>query len=75
MLTSRDRQRSFYDADSVCEQLIPEDSFYRKFREVVAPLIDDSMQSLGSKLPPTLTPAGQLRRDKHILRFRLELDP
>jgi len=43
MLTPRDRQRSFYDANEVCEQLIPEDSFYRKFREVVAPLIDDSM--------------------------------
>jgi len=43
MITPRVRQRSFYDADSVCEQLIPEDSFYRKFREIVAPLIDDSM--------------------------------
>jgi len=46
MLTPSDRQRSFYDADSVCEQLIPEDSFYRKFREIVAPLIDDSMFEL-----------------------------
>lgn len=43
MLTPHDRQRSFYDADSVCEQLIPEDSIYRKFREIVAPLVDDSM--------------------------------
>lgn len=43
MLTPCARQRSFYDADSVCEQLIPEDSFYRKFREIVAPLIEDSM--------------------------------
>lgn len=43
MLTSRDCQRSFYDTDSVCEQLIPEDSFYHKFREIVAPLIDDSI--------------------------------
>lgn len=43
MLTPSDRQRSFYDADSVCEQLIPAVSFYRKFREIVAPLIDDSM--------------------------------
>src|SRR3970040_501241 len=41
MLTPPDRQRSFYDADQVCEQLIPPDSFYRKFREVVAPLIPD----------------------------------
>jgi len=43
MLTPRDRQRSFYDADEVCERLIPEDSFYRKFRQIVSPLIDDSM--------------------------------
>ncbi|MBW2562411.1 MAG: transposase, partial [Deltaproteobacteria bacterium] len=43
MLTHRDQQKSFYDADSVCERLIPEDSFYRKFREIVSPLIADSM--------------------------------
>jgi hypothetical protein len=41
MLTPADRQRSFYDTDQVCEQLIPPDSFSRKFREVVAPLILD----------------------------------
>jgi transposase len=31
----------FYDADYVCEELIPSDSFYRKFREIVEPLIED----------------------------------
>ncbi len=41
MLKPRDRQIGFYDADYVCEQLIPEDSFYRKFREIVEPLIED----------------------------------
>jgi|GEM_PF-1834288 len=41
MLRTRERQGSFYDADFICEQLIPEDSFYRKFREVVTPLISD----------------------------------
>jgi hypothetical protein len=41
MLRTRERQGSFYDADFICEQLVPEDSFYRKFREVVAPLISD----------------------------------
>jgi transposase len=41
MLIPRERQGSFYDADFICEQLIPQDSFYRKFREVVAPLISD----------------------------------
>jgi len=42
MLTPADRQRSFYDADQICEGLIPPESFYRKFREVVAPLIQDA---------------------------------
>jgi hypothetical protein len=41
MLRTRERQGSFYDADFIFEQLIPEDSFYRKFREVVTPLISD----------------------------------
>jgi transposase len=41
MLKSRDQQGSFYDADYICEQLIPQDSFYRKFREIVWPLIKD----------------------------------
>jgi IS5 family transposase len=41
MLKPADQQRSFYDADQVCEELIPPESFYRKFREVVAPLITD----------------------------------
>jgi transposase len=41
LLIPRERQGSFYDADFICEQLIPEDSFYRKFREVVTPLISD----------------------------------
>jgi len=41
MLKPRDRQIGFYDADYVCEQLIPSDSFYRKFREIVEPLIED----------------------------------
>lgn len=41
MLKPADQQRSFYDTDQVCESLIPPDSFYRKFREVVAPLITD----------------------------------
>jgi len=41
LLKSRAKQGSFYDADYICEQLIPQDSFYRKFREAVAPLIKD----------------------------------
>jgi len=34
-------KNSSCDTDSICEQLIPADSFYRKFREVVRPLISD----------------------------------
>ncbi len=41
MLRVRERQGSFYDADYICEHLIPEDSFYRKFREIVWPMIED----------------------------------
>lgn len=41
MLTSSERQGSFYDVDYLCESLIPPDSYYRKFREVVWPLLKD----------------------------------
>ncbi len=41
MTTNPDRQSSFLDADYLCDQLIPKDSFYRKFRDHVWPLIKD----------------------------------
>jgi transposase len=41
MLKSFEKQGSFYDSDYVCDRLISQDSFYRKFREVVWPLIKD----------------------------------
>lgn len=41
MLKPDDRQGSFYDPEYLCEQLIPKDSFYRKFRELVWPLVKD----------------------------------
>ncbi len=41
MLKYGERQSSFYDADCICEELVPRDSFYRKFRENVWPLIND----------------------------------
>ena len=41
MLKPRDQQGSFYDPEYICEQLIPQDSFYRKFREVVWPIVKD----------------------------------
>ncbi len=42
MLKATGNQGSFYDADYVWEQLIPKDSFYRKFREMVTPLINEA---------------------------------
>lgn len=41
MLKFPERQGSFYDVEYICESLIPENSFYRKFREEVWPLIKD----------------------------------
>jgi len=41
MFIPRSKQTGFFDVDVLCERLIPQDSFYRKFREVVWPLIDD----------------------------------
>ncbi|WP_316349032.1 RHS repeat-associated core domain-containing protein [Desulfuromonas acetoxidans] len=43
MYQSAENQTSFYDTSFICEDLIPRDSFYRKFREIVWPLIDDEM--------------------------------
>ncbi len=58
MLKSRDQQGSFYDTDYICEQLIPQDSFYRKFREIVWLLIKDedfeSMYCKDNGRPPIL---------------------
>jgi transposase len=57
MLTpSFPQQGSFYDPEYICDHLIPEDSFYRKFREMVSPLIKDqmfaSMYCLDNGRPP-----------------------
>jgi len=42
MLTaSSEHQASFFDVEFLCESLIPPESYYRKFREVVWPLLKD----------------------------------
>jgi transposase len=49
MLTasSSDHQASFFDVDFLCESLIPPESYYRKFRELVWPLLtDDAFASM-----------------------------
>lgn len=41
MLKISDGESSSCNTDNICEQLIPADSFYRKFREIIRPLISD----------------------------------
>ena len=41
MLKNRINQTSFVDTDYICERLVPQNSFYRKFRELVTPLMPD----------------------------------
>lgn len=61
MIKQSDNQGSFFDAEYLCERLIPPDSFYRKFRDIVAPLIkDEDFDSMYCKdngrppIPPSL---------------------
>ncbi len=41
MLKNPEGQASFFDASYICETLIPSDSYYRKFKEIVSPLMDE----------------------------------
>jgi transposase len=41
MFKPREKRSTFFDATYICEKLIPGDSFYRKFREIVWPIIKD----------------------------------
>jgi len=72
--SSSSQQGSFFDPEYVCEQLIPSDSFYRRFREKVRPLIRDdmfqSMYCLGNGRPP-ISPA--LLAMATILQFHRNL--
>ena len=56
MFKKSNSQGTFMDADYICERLIPIDSFYRKFRQLVTPLIKDenfdSMYSKDNGRPP-----------------------
>lgn len=74
MLKSREVQESFYDADHICEYLIPDDSFYRKFRNTIAPLIkDEHFDSMYCKNNgrPSISPA--LLAMATILQFHKNL--
>lgn len=56
MFKTSSGQTNFFDANYVCEQLIPKDSFYRKFKEIIWPLITDgqfeSMYCKNNGRPP-----------------------
>lgn len=41
MFKTPSRQASFYDAEYICEDLIPPESYYRQFRKTVWPLLDE----------------------------------
>lgn len=74
MLKARAPQRSFLDADQIAESLIPADSFYRRFRELVWPLIrDDDFASLycARNGRPAISPA--LLAMASILQFHENL--
>lgn len=48
MLKARATQQSFLDTEQFVDRLIPTDSFYRQFRELVWPLIrDEDFETLG----------------------------
>ena len=50
MLKGPNNQGSFYDAEYFCERLIPADNFYRRFKDIVTPLIKD--ENFASTNPP-----------------------
>lgn len=74
MLISPERQGSFYDVEFLCEELIPPDSYYRKFREIVWPLIHDedfaSMYCQDNGRPPI---APRLLAMALLLQFHKDL--
>jgi hypothetical protein len=58
MFKPRDKQTSFFEATYFCEKLVPVDSFYRKFRELVWPIIEDE-QFAAMYCPDNGRPGGQ----------------
>jgi len=74
MFKPRDKQTTIFDANFVCEKLIPEGSFYRKFRELVWPIIgDDQFESMYCRDNgrPSISPA--LLAMATILQFHRDL--
>ena len=54
MIRKSSKQSSFLDTNYICERLVPQDSFYRKFRELVTPLIrDEHFEDMSNPVPGT----------------------
>jgi hypothetical protein len=66
MFKPREKQSTFFDATYICEKLIPKDSFYRKFREIVWPIIDDEQFA-------TLRSQTESGRDNSLLSLDIVL--
>lgn len=67
-------QRSFLDANYLCDQLVPRNSFYRRFRDTVGPLITDDLFSdlyCGRNGRPPISPA--LLAKAMLLQYHMNL--
>jgi transposase len=67
-------QSSFLDSDYYCNQLIPKNSFFRRFRETVGPLITDEMFKdlyCGNNGRPPISPS--LLAKAMLLQYHMNL--
>ncbi len=67
-------QKTFLDSDYYCEDLIPENSFFRRFRNLISPLITDEMfQDIycGSNGRPPISPS--LLAKAMLLQYHMNL--
>lgn len=68
------QQTSFLDSDYYCDQLIPKNSFFRKFRDLVGPLIKDEIFEdlyCGTNGRPPISPA--LMAKAMLLQYHMNL--
>jgi len=67
-------QHSFTDAEFLCEHLVPKDSFFRRFRDTIGPLIKDEMFSelyKGKTGRPPISPS--LLAKAMLLQYHMNL--
>ena len=71
---SNSDQKTFLDSDYYCESLIPENSFFRRFRNLVGPLIIDEMFKdiyCGNNGRPAISPS--LLAKAMLLQYHMNL--